>query len=220
MSAHDEVDFDDYEGLEDELAESFEGDPDELAPEDVFKMVMINRAKKVKVHVKLRDEDNDEVDLPETITQLLNYVKDQLKDGDGNQFCEQILPLMSQSVVSGLGRILGIQSTAFHLANEATRTGIIHMMAIGLLLLKFVQENNLTIHTFEEEVSDEEIEEIERKAKASSVATMSSAMGIDPKDVLRQLRDQGKITDEDLKDILGGDSDDTDEEGGANKDGN
>jgi len=209
MSEFDELD---YEGLEDELADAFEGDPDELQPEDVFKMVMINRIKKVKVKIKLVDEDGDEVDLPDTIAQLLNYVKDQLQDEEGNQFSEQILPLMSQSVVSGLGRILGIRGTAFHLANEATRVAIIHMMAIGLLLLKFVQENNLTIHTFEEEVSDDEIEEIERKAKASSVATMSSAMGMDPKEVLQELVNQGKITDDDLKDIMGGKDDDDDKE--------
>jgi len=205
-------DFDecDYEGLEDELSESFEGDPDDLQPEDVFKLVMINRITKKRVHIKLIDDEDDEVDLTETIAQLINYIKDKYQDPDGSTFTEQILPLMSQSIVSGLARMIGLQSTAFYLSNETTRMAMVNMMAVGLLLLKFVQENNLTINTFEEDVSDEEIEDLDRKSRASSVAAMSSAMGIDPKEVLQQLVDQGKITNQDLKDIVGEEPDDDD----------
>ena len=117
------------------------------------------------------------------------------------------MPLMAQSVVSGLGRMLGIQHTAFYLANETSRIALINMMAIAFLLLKYIQQNELTIQTFEEEIAEEEIEEIERKASASSTATMGALLGIDPKTILENLVEKGEITQEDLDSILNGNED-------------
>jgi hypothetical protein len=196
-------DENEYEDLDDDIINSLENPSDELLPEDVFKMVMINKARKVRTHVKLEDEKGDEVNLPETIEQLLNFVKSKLKDGEENQFADQILPLMSQSVVSGLGRMIGIYETGLYLTNETTRTAIIYMMAIGLLLLKFVQENNLTITTHEEPVSEEEIEEVIKKSKISSIATLTAAAGVNPREVLQQLVKEGKISEEDINEVLG-----------------
>lgn len=200
MSDFDEMDFD---GLEDELEDAFEGDPtDDLTPEEIFKMVLLNKIKGTRVHVELKDDDGDTVDLPEVVSQLLGFMKDRLQE-DSNQFVEQIMPLMSQATVSGLGRMVGIHPTAWLLANPMTRDAIVHMMCVAFLLLKFVQDHGLKIHTYEEEVSADEIEEIERKSKANSVATMGSLMGMDPREILKQMLDQGKITQEDLSDIMG-----------------
>jgi len=212
MSEFDEMDFD---GLEDELAESFEGDPEQLQPEDVFKMVMLNRQKNTRIEVEIQDDEGDKVNLPELITQILGYVKDRLEDNNGNEIVDQLMPLVSQSLVSGLGRMMGMQNTAFLLTNEVTRVSLVNMMVVALLLLKFVQENNLTIFTHEQEMTPEEMEELERKAKASSVATMGSMMGMDPRDVLKEMMKQGQITKQDLID-LGGKGDDDDGEDSKN----
>ena len=186
---------------EEELEELYE-DQMEMDPEDVFKMCTINKIKKTRVTVELRDEEDDVVELKDVIQQLLEYIKDQLKDKKGNQFVDQILPLMAQSVVSGLGRLIGLRLTAFHLSNEITRTSIIQMMCVALLMLKFVQQNGLQIHTFEEDVTDEEIEEVERRTRAESTATLAALAGHNPREVLERLRANGDITDQDLKDIL------------------
>lgn len=204
MSDFDEMDFD---GLEDELSEAIESDPDELSPEDIFKMVLLNKIKGTRVRVDLRDGDGDAVDLPEVVEQLIGFMKDRLQE-DSNQFVEQIMPLMSQSVVSGLGRMLGINPTAFLLANDMTCHAIVHMMCVAFLLLKFVQDHDLKIHTYEEEVSPDEMEEIERKCQASSMATMGSLMGMDPQEILQRMLDEGRITENDLYDLMGGKKDD------------
>ena len=202
----------DYDGLEDDLAASFGDDnQEEIAPEDILQMVMINRNKKTKVSISLEDDEGDEVDLVDTISGLIKYVEDKLKDKDENQFVEQILPLMSQSVVTGLSRMIGTEATAFHLTNPITRTAIINMMAVGFLLLKFVQENSLSVVTHEEPVSDEEIVEIEQRSKVASAAMALASTGMDPKQVLQILKEQGKITDEDLKKALGESTDDPDD---------
>lgn len=204
--------MEDYDGLEDDLAESFGGEnQDEVAPEDILQMVMINRNKKTKVSISLEDEEGDKVDLVETISGLIKYVEDKLNDKEENQFVEQILPLMSQSVVTGLSRMIGTDATAFHLTNPITRTAIINMMAVGFLLLKFVQQNDLSVVTHEEPVTDEEIAEIEQRSQVASAAMALASTGMDPKQVLQILKEQGKITDDDLKKALGEETDDSDD---------
>jgi hypothetical protein len=196
MSQFDETDFE-----EDELDELLE-DQEEMSPEEVFKMVMINKVKGTTVRVELLDKEGEQVELSEVIQKLLGYVENKLEDDDPNQFVDQIMPLMAQSVVSGLGRMLGIRQTAFFLTNEISRVALVNMMSIAFLLLKFVQQNELTIQTHEEEISEDEIQEIERKAKAGSAATMGALLGMDPKEILENLVEQGEISQSDLEAIL------------------
>lgn len=195
----DEIEYDN-----DELAEMYE-DPDQLTPEEVFTMVTLNRIKKCKVHVELRDENGDIVSLPNTISSLLDYIDDKMKvEGhESNQFVDQIFPLMSQSVVSGLGRMLGIHKTAFMIAQDDIKIGMIYMMCIAFLMLKFVQNNNLKIHTYEEPVSDEEIESIARKSQANKAMTMGAMTGMKPQEILKQLYEKGEITEEDISSLMG-----------------
>jgi hypothetical protein len=189
---------------DDELRDLYEESTDSITPEEVFTMVTLNKIRKVTVKVELRDESDDVVSLPDTIEGILNYIKEKTDDEENNQLTEQILPLISQSVVSGLGRMLGIRQTALMLAHDITKYGIINMMCVSLLLLKFVQNNNLKIYTYEEPVSDEEIEEIERKSRASGAAMIGMMTGMDPREILEQLVEEGELTQEDLEDILAG----------------
>ena len=55
--------FDESEWDEDDLEEMYEYGEDELAPEDVFKMVTINRKRGKLVKAKLQDEDGDTIEL-------------------------------------------------------------------------------------------------------------------------------------------------------------
>jgi hypothetical protein len=199
MSDYDEIDLD-----EDELEDLYEdmSDPDDLTPEEVFKMVMLNKIKGTKVSIQLEDKDGDIVALADVVEGLIGYVKDKLQADEDSDFTAQIMPMMAQSLVSGLGRMIGIRGTAFYLAQEGTRHAMIYMMCVGFLLLKYVQEHGLLIHTYEEEVSEEEIEEIERKSKASSVATMGSMMGMDPREIMQQLVEKGELHEQDLEDLL------------------
>jgi len=214
MSEFDEMDFD-----EDELGEMYENDPDDLSPEEVFKMVTINRVRKKRVSVELEDEEGDIVATADVVQELLAYIKDKMSDEEENQFTSQILPLMAQVSASGLGRFLGIRTAAFYLSENVSRTAIIHMMCVALLLLKFVQQKGLSITTFEEDVSDEEIDEIDRKANANSAATLAALAGRDPRAVLDSLREQGHLSDDDLRDILNDEGDGNDEDGEDNDDG-
>ena len=149
MSEFDETDFDESEIFD---------ETESLTPEEIFKMVLINKEKGTSVHVELFDEDGDEVELSEIIEKLLTYIEDKISSDEPNQFVDQIMPLMAQSVISGLGRMLGLEHTAFYLTNETSRIALINMMSIAFLLLKFLQKNKITIRTVETDISEEEIE--------------------------------------------------------------
>ena len=198
MSEFDETDFDESEIFD---------ETESLTPEEIFKMVLINKEKGTSVHVELFDEDGDEVELSEIIEKLLTYIENKISSDEPNQFVDQIMPLMAQSVISALGRMLGLEHTAFYLTNETSRIALINMMSIAFLLLKFLQKNKITIRTVETDISEEEIETIKRKANAGSAATMGALLGLDPKEVLENLVEKGEITQEDLDAILNKDED-------------
>ena len=202
-----EWDDDGMELDEDELSE-LRDNPDDITPEDIFKMVMVNKLRKIKVKVELRDKDGDKVELADIVTELIKYMKEQMGDENGNQFSDQILPLVSESLVSTLGRMLGIQVTAFYLSNDTTRTALLWSMAMAFLILKYVQKHGLIIHTMEEAITDEEIEEIERRSEANRVATLGAMLGENPRDILQKLLDEGKITSEDLEALMNGEGKD------------
>lgn len=196
------TDFDDIDLDEDDIQSILEDDPDALTPEDVFTMVLLNKRNKTKVSVQLEDEDGDPIELADMMEELVNYVKDKLDDLEGNQVVDQIMPLMSQALVSGLGRLIGIQGTSFLIANPGTRMALIYMMMVSFILYKTVQVKGLKVVTTTVDVTQEEIDEVERKSKASSVASLSSMIGIDPREILEQMVENGTLTSDDLEDLL------------------
>jgi len=196
-------DYDDGIELDDdELENLYADDPDRLTPEDVFSLVLINKKTNKRISVELEDSDGDQVELSDMLGELVGYVKERLEEDD-NQLVNEIMPLMGQTLVSGMGRMLGLEATAAFISNPNSRTALVYMMMIAFTMYKLVQVKGLKINTIEEEVTDEEIEEIERKSRASSAANMSAMMGLDPREVLEQMVKRGDITEQDLTDFLG-----------------
>lgn len=188
---------------QEELESLYEDDAERLTPEDVFKLVTINRVRKVKTRTEITDTDGNTVDMVDLIQQLMTYMKDKVSSHEANQFSDRILPMLAQTMGSFLGRFLGIPKAAFYLAVPDTRDAFQYSMALGLLLYKTVKDKNWTIHTYEEDLTDEELEEIERKSAANNVATLAALSGHNAREVLREMVNQGKLTEKDLKDILG-----------------
>lgn len=184
-------------------------DPSVLTPEEAFKMITINHKKGTTVKVELENKDGELVELGDIVADLLEYMEEKNKENDGdNQFMNQILPLVAQGSISTIGRTAGLQNTAIYLSNPVLRGSFISAMAVGFLLLKYVQQNGLTIKTYEEKLSPEEIEELIRKTQVSSAATLAALSGLDPNEFLQMLLDKGMITQNDLKDLFEKDSDD------------
>lgn len=191
----DDMDLDDLEEIYEEGTE--------VTPEDVFKMVTINRRKGTQLTVELRDDEDDIVLIPEVVEELILYMRDKLTDGENtSQFTGQIMPLMTQSLVSGLGRLLGIQGTGALLSNEVIRYSLVQMMSMSMLLLKFIQDKGLKIFTYEEKVPQEELDAIEEQFSRTRASAVEEISGFQAKDLVKELSKQGKLSREDLESLL------------------
>lgn len=191
---------------EDELRDAglIEDNGDSLSPEEVFSLVMVNRKRLVRTKIELRDKDNNVIPLHEVIDSLVEYMKGKLNAEESNQFADQIFPMMGQALVSGLGRFIGNSMTGFYLANETSRNSLMYMMCMSFLLLKYVQDKKLTIVALDEPVTPDELESIERKSKATSMAMMSSLMGMSPKEIMKELVDKGELSEEEVQEVMAG----------------
>lgn len=172
---------------------------DTLSTDQLFSVVMIDRARKVKVTIQLRDQDGDEIPVRETIEKLTEWIVDQAKSEDRNVCNQQILPLMGQAMVGGMIKLLGPHSAAVMISGEATRYGLLYMMTVGFYLVKWLQKKKIKIRTFEKPITDEEIEMYDRISKASDISVQASTLGMDPKNIFREMIKAGKLRHSDLE---------------------
>lgn len=167
--------------------------------DELFRVVMIDRKAKKKLNVALKDEIGDFIPIRETIEQLTEYISDKIKQEEPSIYKQQIMPLMAQSMVGGMVKLMGEEQTAFLLSHEIIRISLIHMMTVGFSLLKWVQKKNIKIYTTEEDISDQDLAMYERVSQATDLAVQGSAAGVPPKDIIKELIKSGKLQVEDLK---------------------
>jgi hypothetical protein len=169
--------------------------------DELFQITMIDRVRKCKVEICLKDKDGDEVPVRETIEKLTEYVLDKVKDTEGNQCKQQIMPLMGQAMVGGLSKILGLQMTALMLSQDHTRYSLMHMMTVGFYLLQWLKKKEIKIHTTETPLSDDDLAMYDRINSANSAATAAGFMGQDPREVIKSWLKAGKLSQSDLKEM-------------------
>ena len=119
------------------------------------------------------------------------------------------MPLMAQSMVGGLNKLMGPIFTGMMLSQEHVRYGLMHMMTVSFYLLKWIQGKNIKIHTIEEAITQDDIDTFDRVNKASSVAFMAQMAGHNGKDMIREMLKSGKIKRSDLKMLGAEDLEDT-----------
>ena len=174
----------------------------EATTDELFRIVMIDKPRKVKVNIQLRDKDGDEIPVRETIEKLSEWVSDKLKlnDNNNNNQCRnQIFPLMSNAVVGALIKLLGPAYSTFLLSHESVRYSLIHAMVIGFYLLKWMQKKDIKIFTHDEPVTEEDIEMYDRISKANDTSIQAMAAGVNPQEVIKKLVQSGKLKAQDLE---------------------
>jgi len=177
-----------------------------LTPEDIFQLVTIDKVKNQKVRIELKDSNGEVVPIHSAVEGLIGYMKEQFPIADC-ALVSQIYPLLSQALVAGLGRLVGIEGCAYYLMNDLTKTCFLDMMALSFLLLKYIQQKNLKIFTITEPITEVERQLLEAKVKeVGHKVTLSEFVGMNPKDILREL--QKELDPEEIKEILGEKKDD------------
>jgi hypothetical protein len=173
--------------------------------DDVFKLVTIDKNRKKRISVKIIDTDGDEVPFRQTVRQIMKYVEDKLSldNSDGNQMVNQVMPLVTQAMVSGMPEVMGTTRAAQIMAIEGLRLPLIFMMVLSFSLLKFIQQKNFKIVTIEEDITEEEWDKLIRMTKASEITTLGAMAGISPKEILKELLQKGDLTIDDIKEMTG-----------------
>jgi hypothetical protein len=166
--------------------------------DQLFKITMIDRARKIKMNIQLCDKGGDEIPIRETIEKLTEWVADKIQTEEANVCKQQIFPLMGQAIVGGMVKLMGPDHAAFMLSQEPTRYSLIHMMTVGFYLFKWLQRHEIQIHTYEESITAEEIEMYDRISHASDLSVQTAALGGNPKDMVRELLRTGKLKQSDL----------------------
>jgi len=168
--------------------------------EDLLTMVMIDKEKGVKIEVSFQTDEGEVVDIRETITKLTEWTKDKMSPrADDNTTRSQIFPLMSQAAGVGMTKLMGLAGATGLLADEGFRYSIVHMMTVGFYLLKFLQKNNIKLHTTEVPISPENIAALERQSKQADMLTSAARLGLSPDEVASEMIRRGVLTEEEAR---------------------
>ena len=169
-----------------------------VSAEDLYSLVMIDKIRKVKTLITLRDSEGDEIPIRETTEKLVEFISDKVKDEEANSCKQQVMPLMSQAMVTGMIKLLGMQNTQLLLCDSTTRNGLMYMMTMSFYLLKWIQQKNIKIFSEEFSLSDDELASIERISFANDMTVKYAVSGGDPRDAIRKMIQKGLLKKEDL----------------------
>jgi hypothetical protein len=169
-----------------------------VSEEELCRLVMIDRQRKVRTTIVLKDADGDEIPIGETVKKLTQYMIDKTKDEEDNACRLQVIPLMSQALAGGLIKLMGTGEAVYLLSDHSIRMSLIYMMGMSFYLLKWIQQHNIRISTVEQSLTDEDIEMYDRVSRANEATVKYSALGGDPKQMIRELLKRGAIRKEDL----------------------
>lgn len=170
-----------------------------IKPEEMLKLVSINKLKKIKVTAELQDDEKVVTDLGKTIEGITKYINSKLTSNDENQLIDQIMPLMTQAMIGSLGRTIGVDNTACLMTVDTIRDGILYAMCTSFLLLKFIQKHDLKVFTHIEHLTDKEIKDMEMQAQINKIATFGAMTGLNPQEIIDELLKTGQIDEADIE---------------------
>ncbi len=164
--------------------------------EELVQMILLNKERKVRIKVELRDETDQPVSLKKVIKDLMEYINDKFKNPDtkNNSFVTQIYPLLANVLSTSLAGSLDPNLAAAVLTSNVVKDSFMMTMSLSFLLLQYIKQNNLTIHTIEEQLTEEQLEEWDTRVLISAIAGKASMLGVDFKQAVAVVYKHGNIT--------------------------
>jgi len=168
-------------------------------------LVMVNRLKKTKVTIELRDKDGDKVEIQDILDDICTYIHAQLSEEStqDNQIKDQVLPFVSMAAAYVISNQLPNELGAMILSNKDSRHAILFAMCCSFLILRVVHSKDLKIFTIEEPVSDEDIARMDQFSKLNEYVVAAHVMGISMDELFELLKENGKITDNEIEALKG-----------------
>lgn len=148
-------------------------------PYESFRLVTIDKVKKVQIDITLEDQNKEEVPLSDICTEMKDLLLEAAKAGENQQdnpIRDKLMPLMASIIGQLLPELAGRTGIAL-LGTPESRALISLATTAGFLLLKRIQKSNLKIIATEESLTDDEIEAFLRESCAFDAALYSSLLG-------------------------------------------
>lgn len=169
---------------------------------ELLKVVAIDPFRKKKMRVMIKGTDEGEtVETTQIVDKLLDYIQGKVKDEGENIYKQQILPLVAEAATITLIKTLGPDLGMFLMTQHTTRDAFINMMAVGFLLMRWLDgasKKGIKIHTVEEDITEEEMNKLYKLDKITGLTSLASMSGVNPIEMLRQMVKAGQISKEDL----------------------
>lgn len=160
-------------------------------------LVTIDRKRKKLIRIELRDKNGHLVEVEEIADKLSSFVLDKM-DTEGSTCITQVAPLMGDSMLVSVNKILGSRAASVLLTIEPIRYAFLNTMSVGFYMYRFLQKNDIKIHTIEEDISDEKLHEYELNNQVHSVATAGMMAGLTATEVIEEILKTGIASKEDL----------------------
>jgi hypothetical protein len=178
---------------------------------DPKEVIVFNKLKKVRMHVQLVDQENEEVPLTDILDELHKHVvKNMTLEADpDNHILNQVFPIMSGSSAYLFSVCMNSVIGQLAAMSDQARLQLVQGMCCAFMLLKVIQNKKLKIQTTEEPISDREIATAQRNSKRREIEYTATLLGVSVKELLVMLVQSGRLTKEELAELLQDDANET-----------
>ena len=158
--------------------------------------VIINTKEMLKISTVLKDSDNKEVSMEETVIKTSNYAKESLKDKK-HVLAAQIYPFlcstMTHFVLDRFPKETAVMMLTHPLFKDVMASSVLHGFLLSQLLKSKDEDGNpkYKITSTETEISKQEIESLEKTSMVHDM-TAAAALTGDLENLMEQMMDSKK----------------------------
>lgn len=160
--------------------------------------IVINTEAMTKVTASLEDEDGEEACMQEIVRNVQEYIEESLKDHDST-LATQIQPFLFSSITTFILESFPKETALFLLTNDLAKHVCASAVLHGFLMGKVLTNNNLQIVSTVEEISENELELMQKNGEVQDLATkavLSGDMEESLNEILRQKAEEFDSSDE------------------------
>ena len=160
--------------------------------------IVINTEAMTKVTASLEDEDGEEACMQEIVRNVQEYIQESLKDHDST-LATQIQPFLFNSITTFILESFPKETALFLLTNDLAKHVCASAVLHGFLMGKVLTNNNLQIVSTVEEISEDELELMQKNGEVQDLATkaiLSGDMEESLNEILRQKAEEFESSDD------------------------
>lgn len=160
--------------------------------------IVINTEAMTKVTASLEDEDGEEACMQEIVRNVQEYIEESLKDHDST-LATQIQPFLFNSITTFILESFPKETALFLLTNDLAKHVCASAVLHGFLMGKVLSNNNLQIVSTVEEITENELELMQKSGEVQDLATkavLSGDMEESLNEILRQKAEEFEGSDD------------------------